>query len=449
MKFLFFFMVLIFISFTRAFAFDVTLLQNNKEAVSRIVTNKDRSSLATWLKSHPLRDEARTRAVSVFRSTMVTFEARDGQCDPGLVQLLLDNAKSAGVIQQETELRQLLVLLRTQNEMDDILMNIMLKADEVRIDLANAGRWKAPRISSSLGAAPAGMDLKKYFGMVTPWPDDVSYCSIGRYMRMAEMVTAKTPAERNNTMLRLATIGLRDGMIDRITFNKLNALRLDGVLTWDHYAYNYLNMIENAKDKMAKTREAVAANNFSATYASRKEKLTQRGRLYKMFSPTQVMIMSGVIEKLTRRLDARRVDLIFQYGPNSTIQSQTYVLSPMEQYRVAINMMRKEMGELMRGDLFAGTGIQYEDIIAASYETGLIKSEELDHILKFEEFWNPKGESRFRTYANFAFSIAGTATFYLPPPFNIMGAVALMFTQSRLLPTTQKPDPDDNWNVII
>jgi hypothetical protein len=121
----------------------------------------------------------------------------------------------------------------------------------------------------------------------------------------------------------------------------------------------------------------------------------------------------------------------------------------MEQYRVSVKMMKKEMAELMRGDLFKNTGISYEDIIASSFETGLIKSSELDQILKFEEFWNPKAPSRFRTYANFAFSVAGTATFYLPPPWTLMGAVALMFTQSRIMPSTATPDADDNWNVII
>jgi hypothetical protein len=77
----------------------------------------------------------------------------------------------------------------------------------------------------------------------------------------------------------------------------------------------------------------------------------------------------------------------------------------------------------------------------------MIKSAELDQILKFEEFWNPKA-SRFRAYANFAMNIAGTASFYLPPPFNIIGAVALMFTQTRLMPAA-KPDPEDSWNVIV
>lgn len=446
MKFLLFFLVLVFISFTRAFAFDVTLLRNNKESYSRMVTRDDRRDLAAWTQRHRLGEQLVPIAAQVFRATMITYAAREVQCDVGLPALLIRNAMNAGVLEQEDELRQLLVLLRENDEMDDILMGVFIDAEEVRFDLANASRWKRPKTPRNLLPAPEGLDVKKYFSFVANWPDDQNFCSIGRYFRMAEMLRYKSSKERDGLLWRMAHIGLRDGHIDTETFHRLDALSRDHVLDWDHYASTYVSMITNAKDKMAKVREVVNTNGFTEKYVSRKEGLTRRGRLYKTFSPTQVMIMSGVIEKLARRLDARRVELIFQYGPNAD-ESQSYVLSPMEQYRVSIKMMRKEMAELMRGDLFAGTGLEYEDIIAASFETGLIKSSELDQILKFEEFWNPR-TNRIRAYASFAFSLAGTATFYLPPPWNIVGAVALMFTQTRIMPAPQ-PDSDDNWNVII
>ena len=450
MKFLLFLCVLIFISFTRAFALDVTLLQNNKESFSRMVTKSDRSDLREWMERHRLGEGLKAAAAQFFRSTMMTYSARSAQCDMGLSSLFISNAMKAGLIESEEELRVLLVLLRDDNQMDDVLMSIILKGAEIQADIDDAGRWKKPKVPRGLLPAPEKLDLKKYFSLVTPWPDEVNNCSIGRYFRMAVMLTYKNAEERNKIMWRVAHVGLRDGLIDTLTFHRLEALRLNSALDLNYYAYNYLSMLEAAKDKLAKTRELVSTNNLSTKYVSRKEQLTQRGRLYKVFSPSQVMIMAGVIEKLARRMDARRVELVFQYGqePGSS-DSQIYVLSPMEQYRVSIKMMKKEMAELMRGDLFKGTGITYADIIASSYETGLLKSSELDQILKFEEFWNPKAPSRFRTYASFAFNIAGTATFYLPPPFNLMGAVALMFTQSRLMPSREAPDPDDNWNVII
>lgn len=448
MKFLLFFCVLIFISTTKSFSFDVTLLQNNKEANSRIITSKDRIRILNWVKDHRLGEELKSRAVAAFHFTLKTYQSREGQCDLGLSSLLIANAKDAGVIIESSDLKDFLVYLREENQIDDILLSVILRSEDVRIDINNAHRWVAPKTPRNL-SAPDGIDLQKYFQLVSVWPDEIEFCSIGRYFRMAQMLKYKTNVERDNLMWRLAHVGLKSGMINVLTFHRLEALRLNSVLDWDHYSNSYLEMVMTAKDKLAKDRELIATNTFSERYVSRKEKLTQRGRLYKVYSPTQVMIMASVIEKLAKRMDARRVELIFQYGDVSGEETQTYVLSPMEQYRVSIKMMKKEMAELMRGDLFKNTGISYEDIIASSYETGLIRSSELDQILKFEEFWNPKAPSRFRTYANFAFSIAGTATFYLPPPWNLMGAVALMFTQSRTMPTTATPDPDDNWNVIL
>lgn len=59
----------------------------------------------------------------------------------------------------------------------------------------------------------------------------------------------------------------------------------------------------------------------------------------------------------------------------------------------------------MRSQSFAGTGIEFNDIISAAFETGMINSEELDYVVKFEDFWNPK-TPKWKAYANFAFSLA-------------------------------------------
>jgi hypothetical protein len=147
-------------------------------------------------------------------------------------------------------------------------------------------------------------------------------------------------------------------------------------------------------------------------------------------------------------MDAHRVAINFQYTNTPDSELETYVLSPMERYRLSIKLLRKDLGEVQRSELFRNTNVEYEDLVTAAYETGLIKSEELELILKFEEFWDPK-EEKWKIYANFAFSVLGTASFYLPPPWNIIGAIALVVTQTQLNKKQQKADPDDNWNVVI
>ena len=100
MKFLCFFVVLIFISVTNALSFDVTLLRNNKESYSRIVTKKDRANLRKWSEQHRLGEELKTQAAGVFRGTMLEYTKRETYCDVGLVNLLLQKALFAAVIEE-------------------------------------------------------------------------------------------------------------------------------------------------------------------------------------------------------------------------------------------------------------------------------------------------------------------------------------------------------------
>ena len=111
-------------------------------------------------------------------------------------------------------------------------------------------------------------------------------------------------------------------------------------------------------------------------------------------------------------------------------------------------MLRKDMGEVMRSEAFKNIGVDYDHLLAAAYEAGLIKSEELDYVMRFEEFWNPSTPA-WQAYTKFAFTLGRTASYYFPPPWNIVGAIGLVLTQTKLLNGNNRPDSDDNWNVII
>jgi hypothetical protein len=209
-------------------------------------------------------------------------------------------------------------------------------------------------------------------------------------------------------------------------------------------------MISNAKDKLTPTPAVRAENDFSMELVSKREKLTQRTTLYKNYNSTQVILLSQIIEKTAKRMDARQTTLNWQYTDDPNGDKEIYVLSPMEQYRASIRMLRKDIAELKRSEAFLGGSgkIEYEHLIAAAFETGVIGGGELDQVLQFEEFWAPK-QVRWKTWANFALSLGGTSTYYLPPPWNVIGAIGLVLTQTRLVNSDQTPDPEDNENVIM
>lgn len=430
-------------------AFDVKLLANNKEANSRELGSKDLANLQQWVKQHGVEEaELKVLALKALEVTMNEEEKIDTTCELGLIARLTNHARESGLIGQSEEIYTLAVFLRKHNMIDDIFFKLLRNSTNVRVDLATRGNARLPFNRPNGTGLENGLDIKKLYEPFQTWPDDVKNCTLDTYYNMILKLTWKTSKERDAKVQKLNYHAYRQGVINLEIYNKLEVLRNRAILEWPITLKRYVDVVNNAKDKLTKSAESKTENTFSEKYVSRKEKLTQRGRLFKFFNSTQIMMLAQIIEKTAKRMDAKQVSLNWQYTEDPQGETEIYIFSPMEQYRAAIKMLRKDMGEVMRSEAFKNTGLDYDDLIAAAYETGYIKSEELDYVLKFEDFWNPQ-TPKWKTYASFAFSLAGTATFYLPPPWNIIGAVALVLTQSKIMNNGQQPDPDDNWNVII
>ena len=433
-----------------AHAFDVKLLANNKESFSRRLTDNDRMSLESWRIRHPLgKEELKKRSVWVLQKVMAEFTRREAWCDVGLPKLFEKFGVEAKILGHSAEYYVFIAHLRDADLIDDIFYKIIKDSADIKnLFEGMVFNQIPPRPFNLHTPKTAGIDLKKFYANYQgEWADDVQSCSIGRFYRLASQLKWQGPKDLSAQLLRLNWMAVKDGHISLETFNKLEILRTNEVISWPSTIDGYLDVLMKSKDKLAKTIETSSRPNFTENYISRKERLTRRGRLYKNFDSTQVMVLAQIIDKTARRMDAKYAAIHFRYNDPREVDDEIYVLSPMEQYRASVKMLRKDLGEIMRSESFNGTGVEYEDLIAAAYETGLLKSEELEYILKFEEFWNPQ-TPRWKAYSNFAFSIAGSATFYLPPPWNILGAMALVLTQSKMMGQVN-PEAEDNWNVIL
>jgi hypothetical protein len=446
------FFLLLFLSLAYCFeaqSFDIKLLVNNKESYSRLITNLDMEAVELWMNHHQLtRDEIKTKSKTVLQKVITHFTKRETLCDLGLATMLYKASSEESLIANEEDFSAYLSYMRMENIIDDIFYRLLNKSHAVNADMNKYLRSRVPRRPLNLYTNQnAGIDLKDFYSTFNNWPDDVEYCTLGRYWRLVNKLKWSNSKDLDSQMRKLNWMGVSFGVIDLETFNKLEVLRHSRVLDWHVNINGYLDIVRNAKDKLAIKVEEKSTNNFNETYVSRRDKLTRRGKLYKVYSSTQVMVLAQLIEKTARRIDARYASINFQYTDDPEGEIETYVLSPMEQYRLSIRMLRKEMAEIMRSQSFAGTGIEFNDIISAAFETGMINSEELDYVVKFEDFWNPK-TPKWKAYANFAFSLAGTASYYLPPPWNIIGAIGLVVTQSRYM-NDDEPDPDNNWNAVL
>jgi hypothetical protein len=434
---------------TSAEAFDVKLLANNKEAFSRELSKEQTSEAVQWASKHRFKsDDLKARALKALSTTFTELEKIDTTCEIGLVKQLQADAKKMEVITDAQETDVLLSYLRSQDMIDDVLYKLLRDSTSVQSDFIVNADERPARPFNVYTRQNADIEVEKMYAPFKQWPDDVKKCTLNTYFDVVNTLTFKNAKDRDSQMSKLNYIAYVNGTIDLATYNKLMTLQDKAVYDWPIYFRRYADIINNAKDKLTKTPEAKTTHGFTVEYVSKRDKLTQRGNLYRTYNSTQVMMLAQIIEKTAKRMDARNVSINWQYTEDPNGEREIYVLSPMEQYRAAIKMLRKDMAEVMRSDAFRGTGLTYDHLIAAAFETGFIKSNELDQVLKFEDFWNPK-TPRWKAYANFAFSLAGTATFYLPPPWNILGAIGLVLTQTKLVNGEQAPDADENWNVII
>jgi hypothetical protein len=100
------------------------------------------------------------------------------------------------------------------------------------------------------------------------------------------------------------------------------------------------------------------------------------------------------------------------------------------------------MEELSRSMFFQGVSFTHEDLITAGLESGLITADLVDSMLKVDDLWNPKIPA-WKKVSDYAFRITGTATIFLPPPYNLITSIALVFTEGLIERQTQKHSQAD------
>ncbi|WP_412474253.1 hypothetical protein [Halobacteriovorax sp. YZS-1-1] len=156
---------------------------------------------------------------------------------------------------------------------------------------------------------------------------------------------------------------------------------------------------------------------------SEKRKASRREVLLSKYNPFQIIYLRSMMERLLNRINADFVSI------NVVLDDEVVeeiILDPLEQYRFAAKMIRKELGDLQNTNLFSSTNVSFEDILAASFETGLVNGEDLSTLETVEYVWNPKltkGEKRKRFIKRYGtiFVAAIPASVYFVKVFALVG----------------------------
>ncbi len=180
---------------------------------------------------------------------------------------------------------------------------------------------------------------------------------------------------------------------------------------------------------------------FASEYIKRRKKLTRRKSLYYKYNATQIVMLAQVLEKASMRMGIDptvetstpeiTTNYVMRRDGSQTQFSETYELSPSEQFEFARKRLRMDLMDLSSSKTFAGVKITYEDVIMAALETGYISHHDIEYVIKYDDLWNPE-ISPWKKFKDYTLSFAGTAAFYLPPPWNVIGAVGLVFVNTKL-----------------
>lgn len=320
-------------------------------------------------------------------------------------------------------------------------------------------------------------DLKKIFKQLEKkWPKGINSCAEDSWsiyvMELVNLFKFSPQDERKlNKVLRNTNLfAYRKNLISKTTWSRLEVMRkykdqlmnrisLERYLDITYKAKNLnledLNYLRPYKHITRYSKESI---NYLSDSLKQDKILTHRYRLYQKFNSTQILYLAeNIMLKTIKRMNATKSEIHIDYGiedKNDELdeedKKEVYEISPMEQYRMAIKMLKKELANMPLSVTFGKVPVDYDDVILASIETGLLRFDEIDQIVSFSKFWQKGEKSSWDTFVEFSASFGVGASYYLPFPFNIVGAAGLIYGQTLLKSKEDKANKSEgNDNSIF
>jgi hypothetical protein len=202
---------------------------------------------------------------------------------------------------------------------------------------------------------------------------------------------------------------------------------------------SYLKKIRTLRTQFP-LRDPTEKSNF-VTLKADKLKVTRRQRLLEEYSDLQIMMMANVIKKLRVRLESPKAEILIYDRQNGV---ETIELEPMERFRLAIKLLRKEMALLSLNTYFAGRSPSYMDLMISSYEVGIIPASELEEVAGLEDIWNSK-KTFWQKAQVWVRTLSSVATIAIPPPYGFIPALALVVIEM----TAGKKDDNTNDPTVL
>ncbi len=441
-------------------------LKNDKEVVVSVFSKKDQKAIQSKFSS----TQENKKIASILYTTIQNFlDQDDEQCELRFIDQLKKNFQSAKLDTSEEGLQDLFKMLRVTHAIDDIFYQILTGLHQDQIEF---GDLKLDKKRLNLGLKHKKLvknnDVKELFSGFTEWPDETSRCVYQEFIFVKNNIKNKDNkfSDKNKFLKQLIKIAYKEKVFDLATFNKLEYLRTKSFVTKRNFwLKDYFKIIFNAKNKMRPIKATYVVKNleeedgFTSERIRRFSRMTRRQLLYKKYDETQIILLSQIIQRASRRMGvdpdtvSGRPVISQEFNTlNENGERETYVerieLDPQSQFNLARRLLRKEMVETQMMETFIGLEITYEDLVAAAFETGYITFEDLEYVVKYDDLWNPNISS-FERIIGFTFNVAGIGSIFLPPPWNITATIALGVVEGLILNTRKNGAENDNPATFI
>lgn len=420
---------------------DVAKLRNDKEVVSRVFSKRQKTRVEKIFADK----EVVKRKQRAFESAMLNFLNSDmRKCDLRLVKEL-STALGNGKPLSRDEFTDHLILLRINHNIDDIFFEILHKNAEIAEGLAKVDLARKPKSLNSKSAKLAEVnELETLFEAVSELPNEKDSCLLSEYAFIYDRVLDEEgkPANNKKDFRNVMGEALKSKLITLDIYNSFRYLaEKTDINERDIWLNDYLKITFNAKNKMIPIRsnyvikDISLEDDFASKRIRRFSEITRRRLLYRKYNETQIILLSQLLQKASRRMGAdpdteSKAPIISQEFSVLTPsgERETYVesfeLDAQSQYNLARRLLRKDMTETQMMDLFSKVQITHEDIVMAGLETGYISLGDLEYVVAYDDLWNPS-VSKFEKVTGFIFRIAGYSSFFLPPPWNITATIVL------------------------
>ena len=339
------------------------------------------------------------------------------------------NLKSFNSLDEGERPQEILLLgLRKEQVFDDIVLDILLKSLKVKYN------WSLP--SGSQKKIREHKQKEAIFGSVKQFFKQVErgQCLEDAYLSFVSGL-GKFKLKGNKDLKAINFASKREKIISKSQFKVLESLRQGKVFVWKNTIRTYL------KKRSQLRRQRPLSHPENSDFVAKKNKnfkMSLRQNLYEKYTFYQIFLMGDLISKLRSRLEAQEISIIIRYGNED---DEEIPLSPMEQFRFLLKLLRKDLSDLNNSELFQGRNATFEEVIAAAYEVGFVPANEVEEVASLEEIWNPKQTLREKVFF-WVKTFGRVGSVLLPQPVGFVSLLAIMGIESFYQNNRRPDDPD-------